>query len=234
MNQEEFEGELVDLPPSKLIDEKKADQFQSFFLILGMIFNDLKGLLMAREIIQKQYRTPESEEISAHAGEYHGLIVQNNKLLLATVGEFFVFLKENHKVIASPRFLLLLKKIDQKTQREWNDLVNPEQAVSSAIPKIARIRSNIVFHFDHSTEELRRGFLRSFFSDQKKLIHHKHAYLSFGKDMKSTRFYFSDAAVDEYMKSLLSSEDIENIGQVISNINSTIRDLLIVYVKSLK
>jgi hypothetical protein len=233
MGKKEFIGHLRSISPNSLINKNEKDKFQSFFLVLGMIFNDLKGLIFFQKLVEDNYRKPDKEEVSVHLGEYGALLTQTNKFLISSVAEFLQFLEKNNDVLSDIRFLILLKKLDQDTRTNWNDLVNPKRDTTSIISKIARIRSNISFHYDHSLEELRKGFIRSFFSEGKELIQHKRAYYSLGETMESTRFYYSDAAVEEYIKSHITEEEMGNINKAINNMNSTLQALLKVYIQSI-
>lgn len=233
-DKKEFPGNLEDISPRNLIDEKNKNDLQSFFLILGLIFNDLKGLIFFQKFIEDNYRKPDINEVSVHAGEYSGLIAQADKLLIATVGEFFKFIEENRAVLNSLPFQLLLKHINNQVYKnKWSDLVNSVNG-STTLSKIARVRSNVTFHYDNSMEELRRGFINSFFSKEKDLAQHKRAYYSLGNDMENTRMYYSDAATQSYINSLIGTDDREKIRKAINDMNHTIQWLLRIYLDNIK
>jgi hypothetical protein len=233
LDKKEFSGELKDISPKHIIDQDNKKDIQSFFLILGLIFDDLKGLIFFQKVIEDNYRKPDVNEVSAHAGEYNGLIAQTERLLIATVGEFFKFIEENEVVLTSTNFLLTLKKLSLEKRNRWNDLVSFGDG-STILSKIARIRSNVTFHYDNSMEELRRGFINSFFSNRKDLIQHKRAYYSFGNTMENTRMYYSDAAAEDYIHALLGTEDRIAIREAINGMNHTIQGLLRVYLENIK
>src|SRR3990167_7890934 len=116
IGKKEFPGNLEDISPRHLIDENNKNDIQSFFLILGLIFNDLKGLIFFQKFVEDDYRKPEINEVSVHAGEYNGLMAQADKLLIATVGEFFKFIEENVSVLNSLSFLLLTKRLSPENR----------------------------------------------------------------------------------------------------------------------
>jgi hypothetical protein len=99
MKKKEFKGKLEKISPNLLIDENDRDQFHNFFLILGMIFNDLKGLIFLQHTVVEDYRKPADDETSVHLGEYAGLITQANKFLIATIAEFYIFIKKTKKFL---------------------------------------------------------------------------------------------------------------------------------------
>lgn len=233
MDKKEFPGKLQRVSSEDLINRDKNEEIQSFFLILGLIFNDLKGLVFFQKFIEDNYRKPDPTEVSAHAGEYNGLMAQANKLLIATVGEFFIFLEKNEAILKNIYFLLLLKKLNPETRSNWIDLTRLSDG-SSILSKIARVRSNVAFHYDHSMEELRKGYIRSFFSERKDLVQHKYAYFSIGMTMEQTRMYYSDAAAEDYILSLLGTDDKLNIRKAIDQMNHTIRGLLHAHLEFVK
>lgn len=233
-DKKEFPSNLEDISPRNLINENNKNDLQSFFLILGLIFNDLKGLIFFQKLVEDNYRRPNVDETSAHAGEYNGLIAQADRLLIATVGEFFKFIEENKTVLNSLHFLLLLKKTNNRDYiNRWNDLIKLGDG-TTVLSKIARVRSNVTFHYDNSMEELRRGFISSFFSKEKNLIHHKRAFYSLGNDMENTRIYYSDAAAQSYINSFLEIDDRVKIRNAINNMNLTVHWLLKIYLDNIK
>lgn len=233
-NKKEFPGNLEGLSPKLLIDENNKNDLQSFFLILGLIFNDLKGLIFFQKLVEDNYRKPDANEVSVHAGEYSGLIAQADKLLIATTGEFFKFIEKNKAVWNGTPFQLLLKKTNnQHYINKWNDLIILDNG-NTILSKIATVRSNVAFHYDNSMKELRRGFINSFFSKEKDLIQHKRAFYSLGNDMEHTRIYYSDAATQSYVNSLLGVDDRVKIIEAINDMNHTIKWLLRIYLESIK
>lgn len=232
-DKKEFSGNLEGISPRHLINGSKKDDVQNFFLILGLIFNDLKGLIFFQKFIVDNYRKPSIDEVTAHAGEYNGLMTQIDKLLIATTGGFFKFIKKNKAVFNNPLFVLLLKRTDQGKKNKWIDLIKMGEG-STILSKIARVRSNVTFHYDNSMEELRKGFIESFFLKEKDLEQHKRAFYSFGSNMVNTRMYYSDAATQSYINSLLEIYDRSEIMSAIKDMNQTIQWLLRIYLKNIK
>jgi hypothetical protein len=52
--------------------------------------------------------------------------------------------------------------------------------------------------------------------------------------MESTRFYYADAAVEEYIRSIITEEERKNLFNVIESMNQTIKILMSLYLKSRK
>ena len=233
MVSKEFEGSLDQISPRLILSEENSDDLQDFFLVLSLIFNDLKGLLTFREIIERDYRKPDPGETSVQMGEYSGLITQNTKLLISIVRELLLFLDKNKKIISTPRFQLIIFNLSPILKLKWAELCDVNDA-SEFVSKIRNVRHRIAFHYDERADELKRGFIRSFYAERKDLPQHKHAHFSLGSNMRSTRFYFADAAVEDYIHSLMSAEDINMVGRSINAMNETIRAIMEAYIRFIR
>lgn len=228
----EFTGKLKKIDPRKLINEKNRP-IENFFLILALIFNDLKGLVFYRKLLDSSYRVYSEDEISVHSGEYAGLIIQNNKLIISLVCEFIEFIDKNRSNYSEVGFQVVLKNIDPRVKKMWLDLISLDKSENSLFSKISRIRSNVAFHYDHSSTQMRDGFIKSFYGDGSKYEKHKHAYYySDEGKMETTRFFYADAAAEEYIKSLLAEDDMKEVSGMITEINFVIQNLLREYYRN--
>jgi hypothetical protein len=63
-----------------------------------------------------------------------------------------------------------------------------------------RIRGNITYHYKDAGKNLRGGFIDRFYKKNKdKRLKNDAAYYSLEDEMETTRFYYADAAAEEYM-----------------------------------
>ena len=69
MENQEFKGELKYIKPYRLIKGDKDDPLARFFLVLAVIFNDLKGLALFEKLVSDIYRKEKPEEVSVQVGE---------------------------------------------------------------------------------------------------------------------------------------------------------------------
>lgn len=198
MEQKEFKGDLEWISPDKII--KGNDIVGSFFIGFGTIFNDLKDLILFEQLIVDSYRKPQADECSAHMGSYGGIMIHIKKLIASTINEFFIFLEKNDDVLNTAEFKDILEKLPKLEKEEWNGMVSAAHGklpkASDFIKTLVRIRSNFTYHYYQSGKVLGRGF-RSRFSNEQKDERNKCAYYSIGETLGLTRFYFSDAAVEE-------------------------------------
>ncbi len=243
MELKEFQGTLKKIHSTRLIKKNTSSDIDNFFLVLGAVYNDLKGLILLGILLGETCKKPEAEEISVHAGEYSGLRVQLNKLLISTIHEFFVFLEKNKKVFATSEFGLILKALPKKEQEVWHDLTGIAFKKNSGAYDftllLTKIRNNAGFHYYQSGKEFRNAFISRFFEKEKKSQNkNDYAYYSIGKDMEHTRFFYIDATIEEYMSITLDSKEKDSIqfskliGSIIEEMNSTIILLLREYLRT--
>ena len=96
----------------------------------------------------------------------------------------------------------------------------------------------MAFHYNQSGKELKKAFC-SYFYKKEKIDHNEFAYYAIGENIETTRFFYADAAVQEYLRSTTNEKtegfDIKyrkEISIIINDINWTILRLLKAYLKS--
>ncbi len=202
-NKEILEDNLDYIDPHFLVDEDKFNKLESFFIVLGVVFNDLKGLIFFEDMVIATYKNPGFEEITAQAGNYAGMMVQINKLFAGIISEFFIFLGEYKNIFNTQEFKDILEKISKTDKNYWSEIVavidGKHPGSNSLRTTIFEIRNNAAFHFDHSGKFSRNGYASHFFGKNKD-DKSSRAYYSIGEGIRSTRFYFSDAAVEAAIK----------------------------------
>lgn len=243
MEKQEFEGELRYIEPNRLIKDSTDDPIAKFFLVLAVIYNDLKGLSLFEKLVIDTYRAVGPDEVSVQVGELGGVFTQIGKLFISNMREFFDFLRENEKILLSSEFQeVLLKTNNKDIQNRWKNIIDvafdrsPES--SDFTHHLVLIRNNVAFHYKQSGKELQKSF-RNFFYKKEKIGKNNMAYYSAGEFIKDTRFFYADAAVQEYMRSttgdLLDGFDIKykkEISRIIFNMSFVISRLLKVYLKT--
>jgi hypothetical protein len=203
MSANRFEGQLSSIDPHFLVTEhEKNNRVESFFLGLGVIFNDLQGLLLFQEMLEKIYEKPERTDISVHRAHCGGIVIQIQKLIASIIDEFFRFLEENNEVFSTIEFQEVFNRLRKNEKAFCTGMI---AAANGELPKVegfiktlAQIRNTIAFHYDHSGKTLRGAFISRFFGETEN-AESELAYYSAGEDIVSTRFYFSDTAVEEAM-----------------------------------
>jgi len=187
---------------------------EDFFLVLAVIYNDLKGLIHLEKDFMDNHVPPTSGTPSAYLGEYNGMTTQLYKTLAGLVNEFFVFLKEHEKLYKEPRFQLMFLKMAPSVGKEWEGILDaalerPDSKKPGTLGyRLLRVRNDVAFHYYKSEKVLREAF-QEFFNDETR-PNADFAYYSFGENMQDTRFYYADAAVQRYLMKTASTEGAPN------------------------
>ena len=249
MEKKDFTGDLKKINPKQLIPVDPHNKLDDLFLMLAIIHNDLKGILLFGDMIKEFYRKPPNNEISAHAGEHGGLYLQRYKLAASVIHEFFDFLKKNEEVVRSPEFSKILNRCSSTTVQMWRDLeslafVEKVRNKSPFAYSLFLIRNKIGFHYDNAMKLIRRAYFDFF--DNPTLAQQKFAYYSIGSSLQNTRFYYADAATQQYIFNAaeidLNKELSDQLGdfekhtqelsKVTDQLNITLHFLLESYIKS--
>lgn len=239
---EEFKGELSHIEPYRLIKKDKNDKIANFFLVLAVVFNDLKGIDTFERLIINKYRKPPITEKTVHSGEFSGILTQTRKIFISNLREFFDFLKENDEVLLSSEFKDILSKTNKDIQNRWKNIVdialdNESQKIKDFTEYLIEVRNNVAYHY-YQPKGLRRAFV-NFFYNKDKIAQNDLAYYSLGENMETTRFFFADASVQEYLRSANQENNNEfnykyqnEIGTILSDVSITILKILKVYLKN--
>ncbi|PCI19828.1 hypothetical protein COB64_02935 [Candidatus Wolfebacteria bacterium] len=244
MKDKEFTGELREVPPSRLFNKLSNNSIDNFFLVLAVVYNDIKGIIFFQNLLVDTYRTPAKRELSLHTGEYSGLHIQLIRLIIGIVHEFFKLLEKNKPIFSTPEFKKTFNSTNSSTENLWNEILelalDKVKGDGNFINNLAEIRHNISFHYNQDGKQLRKSFLSLFF-EREKMIFNELAYYSSGDNMTETRFFYADAVTEEYMRlrskkkeyfdsmSSYSSELME----LVVKMNTVISDLLKSYLKNL-
>lgn len=243
-----FDGELKWIDPSFLITKKEFNRIESFFLGMGVVFNDLKGLELFQKMLINSYVQPTENELTAHAGNYGGILVQTQKLIAGTINEFFIFLKKNTEIFSTTEFKEITNRLAKPDKELWNSMIAASRGqfpnLSDMFKAIAQVRSNVTFHYDHSGKVLRNAYISRFFGNTTN-GRNKYAYFSIGDSAETTRFYFADAAVEESLYIAAGKKPGDNssekepvkkyydqIGETVHVVNGVISSMLKIYIQS--
>jgi hypothetical protein len=242
-----FEGQVDKIDPKLLIDTNRQQKdLDAFFLVLAVIYNDLKGLIFFQVLLKEVYEIPDQTQPSYHLGEYGGLFVQLHKINISLINEFFAFLQKNEEVIGSTEFMLILNGINTKVKEEWRDIVHvafEKQGTMSDFAKaLVKIRHNVGFHYNQNLKNLEKAFLSRF--SRKSDFLSKFAFYAQGSTMEDTRYFYADAAVGEYLTMVVKEINNSNmtlesflkneLGPITRKMNSVLTALINEYLRRRK
>lgn len=224
--------------PKLIVDVSGKDRLQQFILALALVFNDLKGLLYWRELYLP-FQPGDGFEISAPAGEWRGMDLQFRRLLLAHLYELLELINAYNDVARGEKIESMLSHAHPATRRQWSDLVKVATGVGTPRDKaFARIlkltRHQVAFHY-YQPGTIVTGF-REWFYDSPKRPENSQAFVSIGKTMEATRFFFADAAVQGALNGMVRDQHLREdrfqkaLTNAVDSANNALRFLVVSYI----
>lgn len=174
-----------------------------FILALSCVYNDYKDTLIALEHMQKVQPPPPDKE-TAEWGEFNGIKFHAIRTQVAIVHELLKLIQKNKETIEDSFFIAVVDQLDKLGKESWQTLVNISQGKEDShhiATILVRIRNKISFHYD--TKEISKGYKKKFIDVSPK----KKAYISRGDTLYKERYYFADAASQEYFRSLYENTE---------------------------
>lgn len=238
-----FTGELRKIDPQKIIKIRDNNNFDNFFVILGLIFNDFKSLFFYSQQINEYFDGINKNEVNIYSGEYHGMEIHLNKLITSTIYEFIKFIENQSGVIKTAEFKILFNKLNATHKKSWEiifDIANRNNLTQKGIDFVTilkDVRNNGSFHYYSSGQKLRNGYIDFFYNKDNQHEGNKYAYYSKGSCMGETRYFFCDAAMQgfhsKYVGDKIKHRDYYKILIDIANeTNSAITSLMKQYIAS--
>jgi hypothetical protein len=198
---------LVAYDPKLLCANSEHASADAFVLALALAFNDMKGIQWL--IIQLDKCTPETVQVSAENGQWHGMRIQTTRLTLLVLHELLKAIRtaQDNGICDDPCFTTTMGRLDPRYVADWRELLelaNETPGDSDIRRYIEQVRHNFSAHY-YQPKALAGGY-RTFFLDRPVDQFNEHAFASFGRRVEATRFYFADAAVQMGQKLLDPSD----------------------------
>lgn len=199
-------------------------------LQLARLFNSLKDQLFAHHFLS-YFKTDEHGEISARTGQLSGMLRTYLSHAIAILSELGELIHGRKDVFESLEFRSALTT---KHKRDWDRLVallafdgKPgNKTHKEPLGKYMNaIRNKVAFHFANrkTDDELGNAYDRRF-SQENPLSNN--TFVSFGQSMERTRFYFADAAIEEFFATALRESGLKNddeVSDAIKDANEALR-----------
>ena len=197
---------VLSFPPEVFFEDDDAPQeVCDFFLALAVVYTDLRDLWIHR-ILVLDTRPEGSPAINSEWGEFGGIQSREYRLTAGMLEEFLDLLRKHRKEIESPCFLKVRSRMSREARQHWNTLVliaQGKKQKDSLAQSIARIRNEIGYHY-------LPGTLGSSYRSRFKGKSGKDGpFVSSGDNLKSTRLYFADAAVEAFLMSKTGTLGLE-------------------------
>jgi hypothetical protein len=199
MTYEDYKKKLVPLEafdPSAFIGNDVVPQdVCDFVLALAVAYNDLHDTTVAR-ILLNDITVPHESKPSQALGFRNGLRTSTLRIQLGFIRELLALIADNKTAINQPYFKNLCFKLTPKGQLSWSSLYNVAFQKPSSDPlskALVIIRKKVAFHYD--AHQIGQSFKNAFVPTGI----HRQPFISRGRTMSQTRFYFADAAIQKYL-----------------------------------
>ncbi|HKI79726.1 MAG TPA: hypothetical protein VKA26_14390 [Ignavibacteriaceae bacterium] len=203
-------SQLADLesfdPQSFMPDGKVSKEICGFILTLALIYTDIKKLIIFYEAIFES--KPKGEfKLQKDWGEYTGLARFLDRHNISILHELFNFIKKEKNLLEDEFIKSLVQALNKDARLAWQALIDAslEKLSSNKFSKdLMFIRNKITFHYD--SKIVLKGF--EHFIEHGQIT--KKAFISRGSNLAQSRFYFADAAAENYLISLSNPDDLED------------------------
>jgi hypothetical protein len=190
-------------------------------LALALIYNDCKDAIYAHVVLAGI--KPEGSQRTRILGAVAGAQLHAFRAVAALLHELFELIRanDNENALRHPFFVSLVQHLHPVSRERWLALVSVarDAAPTDKLGKrLLLLRNKVLFHYD--AKAIFTGYTQHFLSPAKR---DDRGYVSRGISMRSTRFFFADAAATGYLRSVVGSENTdeltEHLGEVIDQIN---------------
>lgn len=209
---------------------RKAD---SFVLLLAVVYNDLRELQWVAEHLT--ITKPVEVVVSRGMGDWQGATVWTKRYAAAVLNELMVAVKHAHKagILGQSMFIRTAQALDDQERVAWNNIVDVAMGrpgTASALRAFFdRVRNRAAFHFDRG--QLWEGY-QAHFHRRKKDAFNEQAYMSVGRTLGATRFYFADAAAQLALELYDTKGELwPLVNQVTRSVNVALRAVVDTHVR---
>jgi len=183
-------------PAAFAADSEHSQQLCDLVLSLALSFNDFHDLLVCHDIFNGAWPADEKTP-TPELGEFNGITQHLFRVHLATLHEVLNLIADNAKALKEPSFEKVVAKMSADSREAWNKIVAAASGTGSDTTALTRFllfaRNKVAFHYDR--KEIASGFRRAFVETA-----NREPYVSRGETLARTRFYFADAAAQDYMR----------------------------------
>lgn len=177
-------------------DEKTPQEVCDLFLALAQIYNDCKDSVYAW-VLLNGYAHGRGPEISPEWGAVNGLVEHTVRYQMGILHELLKLIEKNRDTIDQPAFRKVVKQLTGPSKVAWQTLVDIADSKGSG-SEVGRVlllvRNKVGSHYDPKAIGIayRARFLGTDPVGP--------AMVSRGQNMQESRFYFADAAAQEYVQ----------------------------------
>jgi hypothetical protein len=168
-------------------------------LTFAYIHNDLKDMLyflqMIETNIQQEIKMIGPDGKNARMGQLAGMKEHCARIISGCIWEFVRLIEENLLIINSPEFDTLIQCSNRQIYQAWLDILSLIKEKREVYQVLVILRNNATYHY-YNTNFTSKGI------EEYKTLVDDIGFISLGNSLEETRFYFADAAVQYFHRSL--------------------------------
>lgn len=208
-------------------DDTVPQHVCSFVLTLALAFNDLRDIFHVHILLVAD-KPKGTFKVNRHWGGYNGAWYHSVRLMTALVHELLNLVHIHHASLEHPFFKAVLKQLRPEDRRQWDSLVRVAQGKQADTP-LGRfallVRNKLSFHYD--PKSIFAGYEHHFSSG---CAGSESAFVSRGKMMAETRYFFADAAAKGFLTMNVGQHKGEDLlvqtTSIISDLNFTLMSII--------
>jgi len=205
----------------------------NFILALAVASNDLRDIFMAKVLLKEERDENEASEPIDYLAISGGITITLLRFQVAVIHELLNLVETHNNVINSVEFQRIYSQLDKLSKESWDRICaasREKRAIGSIGKALLLCRNKVGFHYDAG--QISRGYKNRFSTADAK----GPPVLSRGNTMHARRFYFADAAIEQYISELAESPKIKEVflggGQLIEDINRALYDVITLFVNA--
>jgi len=209
-------------------DQAVSQDVCNFVLTLALVHNDLKDLFLANTVL-KRIKPDEPFSETPEWGEYNALALHITRLVAALIHELCQLIEKQSSVMEHKAFRKVLKQVSRRARDAWCALETVALGKDPTVElekTLLLLRNKVAFHYD--TKEVARGYKTVFVEP----ISPRDPYVSRGKGLEDSRFYFADAAVEAYLELKTGRTGIAALHQLINQVPQALFEIVTSFVQS--
>lgn len=229
----EFLAPLETFDPAAFVGDANVPQeVCNFVLALSLIYNDCKNAVYAHVALSglKPGATPAKTRLW---GTISGVQWHAFRAVVAVINELFKLISEKQKqgLLEHHFFKSIVRGLSPPSREAWLAVVAvacDKRPTNELSKKLLRVRHKVIFHYD--PDEIYKGYAHHFIDEPTK--RGDRAYISRGTSMRTTRFYFADAAVSGYLRHLAGAKNDEELQNEVEEVFERVNHGLMMIVEA--
>ena len=210
-------------PAAFLGDAAVPQELCNLVLSLALIYNDCKDVIYSSILLGESRPQPPARKDRAW-GAWAGVDFHIFRLLVGLLHELFDLIRKNQDVIQHPFLASVIKQLPPPRREAWNAVITVASGATPADPlgkSLLLIRHKVSAHYD--PKAVVGGYKHHFLNAEKS---DDRAFVSRGNSMKSTRFYFADAAATGYLRSVVGKNQSDEIMMTVADLLRSVNHAL--------